>query len=98
RYYLALGVAGAGLTSGAGVALAAFALIALAALRLALSEEPPLAPSADGEPPSAESAGRGLLWLLSGALPFTAPFTAAWAAVAGALAGELSLLAVALWA
>lgn len=98
RYYLALGVAGAGLASGAGVALAAFALIALAALRLALSEEPPLAPSADGEPPSAESAGRGLLWLLSGALPFTAPFTAAWAAVAGALAGELSLLAVALWA
>jgi hypothetical protein len=99
RFYLALGLAGAGMASGAGVALAAFALLALAALRLGLAPPTDEAraialPASDRRPGSRRRA----LWLLAGALPFSAPFTAAWAGVAGALAGGLSLLAAALWA
>lgn len=83
-YLLALPICGAGMSSGAGVALGGLSLLALVPLRLSLGASDPRRP--------------WLAWLVSGAMPLTAPFVAAWAGVAGAIAAGQTLLAGLLWA
>jgi hypothetical protein len=82
--YLALGVVGGGLASGAGLALGAFTLLTLA-LQQALFPLTPATP-------------RRVLWLVSGAIPLTVPFVAGWLAIAAAMAGGITALAVVVWA
>jgi hypothetical protein len=82
--YLALGVVGGGLASGAGLALGAFALLTLV-LQQALF-------------PLTAATPRRALWLVSGAIPLTVPFVAGWLAVAAAMAGGITALAVVVWA
>jgi hypothetical protein len=82
--YLALGVIGGGLASGAGLALGAFALLTLV-LQQALF-------------PLTAATPRRALWLVSGAIPLTVPFVAGWLAIAAAMAGGITALAVVVWA
>jgi hypothetical protein len=73
---------GAGLASGAGLALGAYALLALALQQAAFQR----------------TEGGRWLWLVSGAVPLTVPFVAGWIGIAGAMAGGVTALALAIWA
>lgn len=81
---IGMALLGAGMGSGAGIALAIFALISLPVILVGLTNEP------DGP--------AWPLWLLSSAAPFSILFVTVWIGVAAALAGGLSLLGVAIWA
>lgn len=90
RYICGLVLVGAGLGSGAGLTLAGYALLVWPLLQLGLGT--------DSLEQADQSAARWSLWLLSGAVPFSASFVAAWMGVAAAAAGQVTLLAVVLWA
>lgn len=98
RYrFLAVALAGAGLSSGAGLAATGYALLVYLLLAVIAAGE-------TGASPVAEQDGSALLlpstlpaWLLSGAIPLTAPFIATWMLVGAAAAGGVVLLAAAAW-
>lgn len=95
--FLTAALAGIGLSSGAGIAAACYAILTfllLAAPDSGSTEEPettdqPVAPSV--LPPALPA------WLLSGAIPLSAPFIAIWMLVGAGAAGGVSLLAAIAW-
>ncbi len=100
--YLALALAGLGLSNSAGVAAACYAILAYLVLlagqgdwglRTRDSEDqlPPASPKP--HPPFSEL----LPWLLSSAVPLTAPFVAAWMLIGASVAGGVALLAGVSW-
>jgi hypothetical protein len=97
--YLALALAGLGLSTSAGVAAACFGILAYLALNigagdvgLGAEDESDLSP-AIAHLPSATL----LPWLLSSAIPLTAPFVAAWMLIGASVAGGVALLAGVTW-
>ncbi len=97
-FQFGMAIVGGGLASGAGLALGACALLALALQQAALGQgswfrvQDSAAPAARAPLPARS------LWLVSGAVPLTVPFVAGWLGVAGAMAGGITVLAVVLWA
>jgi hypothetical protein len=85
RYLIGMALAGAGLGSAAGLALVAFALLAMPLISLGMG-------AAHGQTSSWP------LWALSPATPLSAPFVATWVGVAAATAGRVPVLAITLWA
>jgi hypothetical protein len=106
-FSLGLALAGAGLGSAAGLATAAYALLAALLLDTALAHpgsDPPdellatlLRDATPVTPRFADKPQRYLPWLLAPVLPFSAAFVASWMAVAAAAAGGLPALAMVLW-
>nr|PZN33117.1 MAG: hypothetical protein DIU80_04040 [Chloroflexota bacterium] len=109
---LGLGLAGFGLSTGAGLAAGCYATLAFVVMSAADREAAaggaaqPDAPqgtgdSSPGEAPAAESmlalARSAAPWLLTPAVPFAAPFVACWMLVGAGVAGGVSLLAAVAW-
>lgn len=101
--YSALALVGAGLASGAGVALATFALICVPLLNLAgdkrvseVGAQDLGVPKPNPQPLIPNT--RLALWLLTPAFPLGIPFVTIWLGVGAASAGGSSLLAATLWA
>lgn len=94
RRLLALALAGIGLSSGAGLAAACYAVLVY--LLLVVTEDAGSETVATGAtvwrlPPSVPS------WLLSGAFPLTAPFIATWMIVGAGAAGGITILTAVAW-
>ncbi len=95
RRFLALALAGIGLSNGAGLAAGCYA--ALVYLLLVVTEET--------EPETEANTGMTVWsfpssvpsWLLSGAIPLTAPFIATWMIVGAGAAGGVTILAAVAW-
>jgi hypothetical protein len=95
--YLALGLAGIGLSSSAGIAAGCYAILAY----LTLLVSTPGQVEAIQQAASPTARGRTIIsltpWLLSSAVPFSAAFVAAWMLAGAAVAGGVALLAGAAW-
>ena len=100
--YLALALAGLGLSNSAGVAAACYGVLTYLVLSVGHggwvlgssgNEDPsqPLIPSPQSPTPNL------LPWLLSSAIPLTAPFVAAWMLIGASVAGGVALLAGMAW-
>src|SRR5205085_5579613 len=93
--YLALALAGLGLSNSAGVAAACYGVLAYLVLavghgdwRLAISAAETDVPSSNPQSPVFAL----LPWLLSSAIPLTAPFVATWMLIGASVAGGVALL------
>ena len=107
--YLALALAGLGLSNSAGLAAACYGVLAYLVLYVGQgdwgagsSRDEELSYRASITPPGAalvpHPASPNLLpWLLSSALPLTAPFVAAWMLIGASVAGGVALLAGVAW-
>ena len=98
--YLALALAGLGLSNSAGLAAACYAVLAYLVLAVGLRDR--RLETRDAEPDDAisnlQSPISSLLpWLLSSAIPLTAPFVAAWMLMGASVAGGVALLAGVAW-
>lgn len=95
RRCLALALTGIGLSSGAGLAVACYAVLVY--LLLCVTDDAGSATESSssatvwGLPPSVPS------WLLSGAIPLTAPFVATWMIVGAGAAGGVTMLTAVAW-
>jgi hypothetical protein len=106
--YLALALAGLGLSNSAGVVAACYGVLTYLLLcvghedwGLASRQEEPSQPPSITPPKAAlvpQPPSPDLLpWLLSSALPLTAPFVAAWMLIGASVAGGVALLAGLAW-
>ena len=93
--YLALALAGLGLSNSAGLAAACYAILTYLVLFVG-NNDWGLARS-EYEARSPSPASPLLPWLLSSALPLTAPFVAAWMLIGASVAGGVALLAGVVW-
>ncbi|HEU5102026.1 MAG TPA: hypothetical protein VFU22_23550 [Roseiflexaceae bacterium] len=98
--YLALALAGLGLSTSAGVAAACYGVLAYLVLaigykdwRVANRDDLVDNPLSNPHPPTPIP----LPWLLSSAIPLTAPFVAAWMLIGAGVAGGVALLAGVAW-
>ena len=98
--YLALALAGLGLSNSAGVAAACYGILACLVLcvghgdwRLEIREAKTNNPVSNLQSPVSSF----LPWLLSSALPLTAPFVAVWMLIGASVAGGVALLAGVAW-
>jgi hypothetical protein len=98
--YLALALAGLGLSTSAGLAAACYGMLAYLVLaigqgdwRLAITDDP----GSDSISNLQSPISKLLPWLLSSAIPLTAPFVAAWMLIGAGVAGGVVLLAGVAW-
>ncbi len=95
RRFLALALAGIGLSNGAGLAAGCYAALVYLLLVVTEETEPDMEANTGatvwGFPSSVPS------WLLSGAIPLTAPFIATWMIVGAGAAGGVTMLAAVAW-
>jgi hypothetical protein len=98
--YLALALAGLGLSNSAGIVAACYGVLAFMVLsvghedrRTEISDPILIAPISNIQPPISNL----LPWLLSSAVPLTAPFVAAWMLMGASVAGGVALLAGVVW-
>lgn len=93
RRLLAIGLAGIGLSSGAGLAAGCYAVLVYLLLIVTEDTGPETKPNITvwGLPLSTPS------WLLSGAIPLTAPFIATWMIVGAGAAGGVTILTAVAW-
>ncbi len=93
RRLLAIGLAGIGLSSGAGLAAGCYAVLVYLLLIVTADTGPETKSkiSVWGLPPSTP------FWLLSGAIPLTAPFIATWMIVGAGAAGGVTILTAVAW-
>jgi hypothetical protein len=92
--YLALALAGLGLSNSTGVAAACYGILAYLVLYIGQSNREEASEPAE----TPRSAFPELLpWLLSSAVPLTAPFVAVWMLIGASVAGGVSVLAGVAW-
>ncbi|MDQ2995991.1 MAG: hypothetical protein M3R61_02880 [Chloroflexota bacterium] len=91
--YLALALAGLGLSNSAGLVAACFGILTYLVLCVGHGDWE----LARDEAPSQSPVPELLPWLLSSALPLTAPFVAVWMLIGASVAGGVSLLAGVAW-
>jgi hypothetical protein len=93
--YLALALAGLGLSNSAGLAAACYGVLAYLVLCVGHGD---WRAGSSGDEDRAHPASPNLLpWLLSSALPLTTPFVAAWMLIGASVAGGVALLAGVAW-
>ncbi len=95
--FLAVALAGTGLSSGAGLAATGYALLVYVLLAVTDAGQAGTDPVAEQDDSVSFLPSTLPTWLLSGAIPLTAPFIATWMLVGAAAAGGISLLAAAAW-
>jgi hypothetical protein len=98
--YLALALAGLGLSNSAGVVAACYGILTYLVLCVGHGDWGLGIREAETRDPisSLQSPVSSLMpWLLSSALPLTAPFVAAWMLIGASVAGGVALLAGAAW-
>jgi hypothetical protein len=94
--YLALALAGIGLSTSAGIAAGCFGVLTYLVLSVPTLQRPRAIDHAT-LPPRQHAILSFTPWLLSSAVPGSAPFVAAWMLMGASVAGGVALLAGAAW-